>query len=270
CSVSGTSPACCAAAPRPRSAAGPDAPRNSPRAPPRPPGRSRPPTGRSAGFPGSPSPDPPPLHENVLDNERVSETFRPLSPHLADRLRGILLDADYTVSGVRDRLGDTAARALAREQLIPALRATGGEERLGLLLRLWWLGEEVPEAALRALPLAELAEAGLLAVRDGRVRALVQVKPWELADGRPGYTVSDPTVRPGRGQPRPDHVVGAGGASATLAQLVVDGPVDRALDLGSGCGVQSLHLAERANRVCATDVNPRALWMTRISCALSG
>ncbi len=200
----------------------------------------------------------------------MSETLRPLPPHLADRLRGILLDADYTVSGVRDRLGDAAARALAREQLIPALRATGGEERLGLLLRLWWLGEAVPEAALRALPLADLAAAGLLTVRDGLVRALVQVKPWELADGRPGYVVSDPTVRPGQGQPRPDHVVGAGGASQTLARLIVDGPVERALDLGSGCGVQSLHLAERAQRVCATDVNPRALWMTRLSCALSG
>jgi methylase of polypeptide subunit release factors len=207
---------------------------------------------------------------NVPDNERVSETFRPFPPHLADRLRHALLDADYTVSGVRDRLGDIAARALAREQVVPALRATGGEERLGLLLRLWWLGEAVPQTALRSLPLTDLAEAGLLTIRDGQARALVQIKPWELADGRPYYTVSDLTVRPGQGQPRPDHVVGAGGASATLAQLIVDGPVERALDLGSGCGVQSLHLAERATRVCATDVNPRALWMTRLSCALSG
>ncbi|TDQ55145.1 DUF7059 domain-containing protein [Actinorugispora endophytica] len=201
----------------------------------------------------------------------MSESLRPLSRHLADRLRGILLDADYTVSGVRDRLGDTAARALAREQLVPALRATGGDERLGLLLRLWWLQEAAPEAAARAiLPVTELAEAGLLSVRDGRVRALVHLGPWELGGGRPGYVVSDPTVRPGRGHPRPDHVVGAGGASATLSRLIVDGPVENALDLGTGCGVQSLHLAERSGRVCATDLNPRALWMTRLSCALSG
>ncbi|GAA3727725.1 methylase of polypeptide subunit release factors [Spinactinospora alkalitolerans] len=201
----------------------------------------------------------------------MPNSFHPFPRHLAERLRRILIEADYTVSGVRDRLGDTAARALAREQLVPALRATGGEEGLGVLLRLWWLQEPVAEEAARAiLPVAELAETGLLAVAGGEVRALVHLGPWELADGRPGYVVSDPTVRPGLGQPHPDHVVGAGGASATLSRLIVDGPMERALDIGTGCGVQALHLAERSADVCATDVNPRALRMAEMSCALSG
>ncbi|RNL83993.1 DUF7059 domain-containing protein [Halostreptopolyspora alba] len=200
----------------------------------------------------------------------MPESLRPIPPRLADRLRHVLIDADYTVHGVRDRLGNMAARALAREQLTPALRATGGEERLGLLLRLWWLHVPVAEESARAiLPVQELAEAGLLRVRDGQVRAVVHLEPWELEDGRPGYVASDPTVRPGEGQPRSDHVVGAGGASATLSRLMVDGPVETALDLGTGCGVQAMHLASRANRVRATDVNPRALWMTELSCALS-
>ncbi|WP_344975118.1 DUF7059 domain-containing protein [Salinactinospora qingdaonensis] len=190
---------------------------------------------------------------------------------LADELRHTLIETDYTVSGVRDRLGGTAARALAREQLVPALRATGGEEHLGVLLRLWWLQEPVAERTARAiLPVTELAEAGLLTLAEGQVRARVHLVPWELDDGRPGYVVSDPTVRPGHGQPNPDHVVGPGGASSTLAQLIVDGPMERALDMGAGCGVQTLHLAARASQVCATDVNPRALWFTEISAALSG
>ncbi len=213
----------------------------------------------------------------LTDNGRVSETEFPRA--LADRLRGILIDADYTVSGVRDRLGDAAARALAREELVPALRATGGDERLGLLLRLWWLQAPIPERAARAiLPVDELAEAGLVTVdRDAEgadgpvVRALVHLGPWELEEGRPGFVVSDPKVRPGRGAvPRPDHVVGAGGASATLSQLIVDGPVERALDLGTGCGVQALHLAARAREVVATDLNPRAVRLAGISLALSG
>ncbi|MEV2274456.1 methyltransferase [Nocardiopsis sp. NPDC049922] len=205
----------------------------------------------------------------------MSETEFPRA--LADRLRGILIDADYTVSGVRDRLGDAAARALAREELVPALRATGGDERLGLLLRLWWLQAPIPERAARAiLPVDELAEAGLVTVDRGAadgpvVRALVHLGPWELEEGRPGFVVSDPKVRPGSGAvPRPDHVVGAGGASATLSQLIVDGPVDRALDLGTGCGVQALHLASRAREVVATDLNPRAVRLAGISLALSG
>ncbi|WP_017544053.1 DUF7059 domain-containing protein [Nocardiopsis prasina] len=204
----------------------------------------------------------------------MSETEFPRG--LADRLRGILIDADYTVSGVRDRLGDAAAKALAREQLVPALRATGGEERLGLLLRLWWLQTPIPARAARAiLPVDELADAGLVTVEEGAdgavVRALVHLGPWELEDGRPGFVVSDPKVRPGSGDvPRPDHVVGAGGASANLSRLIVDGPYERALDLGTGCGVQALHLASRAREVVATDLNPRAVRLAGISLALSG
>ncbi|MFC3998533.1 methyltransferase [Nocardiopsis sediminis] len=201
----------------------------------------------------------------------MSETFRALPRRLADRLRQTLTDADYTVSGVRDRLGDMAARALSREQLVPALRATGGEERLGVLLRLWWLQEPVSEDAARAiLPVNDLVDAGLLESGPGTVRATAHLGPWELEDGRAGYVLSDPTVRPGDGTPRADHVVGAGGASATLSKLIVDGPVERALDLGTGCGVQALHLASRATEVIATDVNPRALRMAEMSCALSG
>ncbi len=210
----------------------------------------------------------------MTDNERVPETAFPRG--LAERLRAILIDADYTVSGVRDRLGDAAARALAREELVPALRATGGEERLGLLLRLWWLRSPIPVRAARAiLPVDELAEAGLVTVDDRAdgpvVRSLVHLGPWELEEGRPGFVVSDPKVRPGVGEvPRPDHVVGAGGASATLSRLIVDGPVERALDVGTGCGVQALHLASRAREITVTDLNPRALRMAAISLALSG
>ncbi|MFE1167250.1 methyltransferase [Nocardiopsis sp. NPDC058789] len=204
----------------------------------------------------------------------MSETEFPRG--LADRLRGTLIDADYTVSGVRDRLGDAAAKALAREQLVPALRATGGEERLGLLLRLWWLQAPIPARAARAiLPVDELADAGLVTVEEGAdgpvVRALVHLGPWELEDGRPGFVVSDPKVRPGSGRvPGADHVVGAGGASANLSRLIVDGPYERALDLGTGCGVQALHLASRAREVVATDLNPRAVRLAGISLALSG
>ncbi|QBI52274.1 N5-glutamine S-adenosyl-L-methionine-dependent methyltransferase [Streptomonospora litoralis] len=204
------------------------------------------------------------------DNGRVSDSFRPIPHALADRLRKTLIDADYTVSGVRDRLGDMASRALAREQLIPARRATGGEERLGILLRLWWLQEPVAEDAARAvLPIDELVGAGLVSVGQDGVRALVHLAPWEMDEGRPGFVVSDPTVRPGRGTPHPDHVVGAGGASASLSQLLVDGPFERALDIGTGCGVQSLHLAARAAEVVATDVNARALRLAQITWALS-
>ncbi|GAA2297251.1 class I SAM-dependent methyltransferase [Nonomuraea roseoviolacea subsp. roseoviolacea] len=184
------------------------------------------------------------------------------------RLRDHLLETGYTIDGVRDRLGDVAASALSREELVPALRATADGDPLGTLIRLWWLG--VPVAAER-VP-AVVRECGLVSADGGggggggMVRADVHLQPWETG----GYVVSDRKVRPGDPALRPGHVVGAGGASANLAQLVSRRPVQRALDLGTGCGVQVLHLAGRAEEITATDVNPRAVELARLSWELSG
>ena len=65
-------------------------------------------------------------------------------------------------------------------------------------------------------------------------------------------------------------MLGISSASTSLAQLTMREPVGRALDLGTGCGVQALHLAGHADQVVATDVNSRALWMTRLNAALNG
>lgn len=179
-----------------------------------------------------------------------------------ERLRDHLLETGYTVDGVRDRLGDVAASALAREELVPALRATADGDPLGALIRLWWLGVPVEAASLPAVVL----ESGLVSAEGDTVRADVHLQPWESD----GYVVSDRKVRPGDPALRPDHVVGAGGASANLAQLVTRRPADRALDLGTGCGVQVVSLDGRASHVTATDVNPRAIELARLSWRLSG
>ncbi|MEV4564991.1 class I SAM-dependent methyltransferase [Nonomuraea sp. NPDC049419] len=179
-----------------------------------------------------------------------------------ERLRHHLLDTGYTIDGVRERLGATAASALAREELTPALRATAGGDPLGTLIRLWWLGAPVPAKGVAP----EVLESGLVAADGDQITATVHLQPWETG----GYVVSDRKVRPGDPALRADHVVGAGGASANLAQLVTRRPAGSALDLGTGCGVQVLHLAGRAERVTATDVNPRALELARLSWELSG
>ncbi|MFI7615729.1 methyltransferase [Nonomuraea terrae] len=179
-----------------------------------------------------------------------------------ERLRDHLLQAGYTIDGVRERLGAVAASALAREELVPALRATAGDDPLATLIRLWWLGVPVPAKGVAP----QVLESGLVTADGDQVSATVHLQPWETG----GYVVSDRKVRPGDPALRPDHVVGAGGASANLAQLVTRRPVDRALDLGTGCGVQVLHLAGRAEQIVATDVNPRALELARLSWALSG
>jgi hypothetical protein len=105
---------------------------------------------------------------------------------------------------------------------------------------------------------------------DGsQVRAALDCRPY-ADDDRDRWVVSDLT--PGLdGQPvrvAPDHVLGVTPASTSLTPLTTRQPVASALDLGTGCGVQSLHLATHADRVVATDVNPRALAIAAFNAAL--
>ncbi|MFL6055386.1 MAG: methyltransferase [Actinoallomurus sp.] len=191
----------------------------------------------------------------------------------AARVRGFFEHADYTVAGVRHLLGPVAGAALARDEIVPALRATRGGTSLEAVVRLFWLQVPVPESAL---PVDDLAALGLVERSGGEVRALLHVEPVESASGvgdppsARGHIVSDLKARPGGAPLRADHVVGQGGASGNLAQLVVRGPVGDVLDLGTGSGVQAVHLADRARSVTATDVSPRALDLARLSFALSG
>jgi methylase of polypeptide subunit release factors len=98
--------------------------------------------------------------------------------------------------------------------------------------------------------------------------ATVELKPHG-SDRRSGWICSDQTPLDGRvTRPRTDFVLGASPASTTLSQLVPPGPVGRALDLGTGCGIQALHL--EAREIVATDLNARALDLARISLGLSG
>jgi hypothetical protein len=194
-------------------------------------------------------------------------------PTLAPRLRSALLDADYTVDAVDELLGATARAALQRNETLPALRRTTDSSPLATLVRLFLLQAPADRAdADRALPglVDELVASGLLARSGATVRAALDCRPY-ADDARDWWVVSDLT--PGLdGQPirvSADHVLGVSPASTSLAQLTIRSDVGRALDLGTGCGVQSLHFSAHSDVVVATDVNPRALAITRLNAALN-
>lgn len=173
----------------------------------------------------------------------------------------------YTVDGVEDLLGPVASAAMHREEILPARLAVARRrgEPLADVVAALLLAEPVEEAAVDiALP------------RSG-VRALADLGLW--AGGRPvldvrpvgpGYVVSDfgemVTGRP----LAPDYVLGVGGATKTLLDATVRTPARRALDLGTGCGVQALLLADHCEQVVATDLSERALTAARSTLALSG
>jgi hypothetical protein len=188
-------------------------------------------------------------------------------------LRSALVAAGYTVDGVLDLLGPHAYGALGRGETVPALRTTTGGSPLETLTRLFVLQAPVRLDAVRAaLPdLDGLVGGGLVAVDGAEVHALVDVRPY-AADTLDAYVVSDLGTGIGgvSGPVTRDHVLGIGGASTTLAQITVRPTVGRALDIGTGCGVQALHLVGHADRVVATDRNPRALAMAGLTAGLSG
>jgi methylase of polypeptide subunit release factors len=135
---------------------------------------------------------------------------------------------------------------------------------LGVVARLLLLGESVPadecggpaESIVRSL-----VDLGLVEARGDDLLATVLVVPHDdllVASDRIGSDAGAdfvPGVQP------PSHLLGC---------LTVRRPVERALDLGTGCGIQALLLSPIAGRVVATDVNERALAFAELNAALNG
>jgi methylase of polypeptide subunit release factors len=199
---------------------------------------------------------------------------RPLTdPDALDRLGADLRTAGYNATDVPDLLGPSAHRALGRGEPAAGLRATRDGTPLSTLIRLFLLGTTEDEAAVtRALPRTGLVAAldqGAIERTGGGVRAALDIRPY-AADSDEFLLISDLDSDSRPGPVRRDHVLGLGAASITLARAVIRERVDRALDIGTGSGIQALHLAGHANSVVATDVNPRALALAAATARLNG
>ena len=191
----------------------------------------------------------------------------------AEAARGLaqqLRDSGYTVEGVRALLGAIASDALDRNTSVPARRVlTDDRSRLSLLTQLFLLGDSISKAeAERSLGTLSVLD-GLLVADGERVRAILELAPY-AADRSDWFIASDWSS--GRtGLPlAAGHVLGVGAASTMLAQCTVRPEVSRALDVGTGCGVQAFHLAQHASHVVATDISERCLVVARFNAALNG
>ncbi|WBU39079.1 DUF7059 domain-containing protein [Homoserinibacter sp. YIM 151385] len=204
-----------------------------------------------------------------------------LDPELIGRLRRDLDAAGLTVDALRELWGDAADGALERGDRVPALRALrGADSALSVLARLLVLGTPVGRVELdRALPslgsagALELGLAIAVAGDAGLLAPALDLRPSSVVDGT-GVTswwiASDLGELALGGALRTDHVLGIGGASATLAALQLPAEGGSVLDLGTGSGIQALHAARWADRVIATDVSERALAFARFNAALNG
>ena len=217
-----------------------------------------------------------------------SSSFPPpaATPEQAASLRADLAESGWGVETVAALLGEAADAALRREIRLPALRAVRAALAAGpapspvaVLTALFMLGEPVPATALdAALPRTAAAGAaaiGLVGEPDGAgyVRARVDLRPHEAVDdaGEVRWWVASDLGELVTGRAlAPDHVLGVGGAGLTLAGLTPRTRVGTALDLGCGCGIQTLYLLRHAEHVVATDISVRALAFTAFNAALAG
>ncbi len=194
----------------------------------------------------------PGVHE--LPGQRVSAYINPpASGGWGDvrwrrRLRDGLLAAGFGYDAVVEVLGRAGARgAVAQRDRTRAAGDHRRQRRRDADAAVAAAGRRCPSAAVeQALPglLDDLCAAGVLEQASGQVRALLDVRPY-ATDDTDLWVVSDLTPgldgRPAR--VATDHVLGISPAATSLAQITVRDQVGTALDLGTGCGVQSLHLA---------------------------
>jgi hypothetical protein len=203
-------------------------------------------------------------------------------PAAIAELGATLSAAGFSGEGVRAALGsegiDTwpkkdahtgAATLLARSVDIPLYeRRLAGIEPLGTIVKLLVLDAPVPvDEARRAfapLPLERVEALGVVEIGGGEARARVRVVPHDEL-----LIASDRRTQ-GEGDSRPDHVAGVHGPSLTLSHLTVRRPVESALDVGTGGGIQAILASRHSGRVVATDVNARALNFAAFNTRLNG
>ncbi len=178
-------------------------------------------------------------------------------------LRDVLDRAPYTAEAIRAALG-TEEDIMSRVRDIPVhLRRLRDRGAFGALLRLFLLN--VPTSAdeiapaLAPLTLEAARRMGLLSVVDGIAQPHIRLVPHDEL-----VIASDPRLRPGESAPH-DHVPGVHRPSVTLAHLTVRRPVERALDLGTGNGIEAILMAKHARHVVGSDVNARAIGFARFN-----
>ena len=199
-------------------------------------------------------------------------------PALVAALAADLDAVDFRSEPLRRLWGEEEDDALGRGVSEPLLRAIAGDtSALATLGRLFVLGMPQPATsvatALPRLGVDGLVGLGLVIVvgADALPSALIRPQSFVDAIGVGEWWIVSDLDELALGNELPaDHVLGVGGASRTLAELIVPQPVGRALDLGTGCGIQALLVARHAREVVATDISVRALAFAELNARLNG
>lgn len=203
-----------------------------------------------------------------------SPTLADLAPALAAAFR----EHDYSVPGLERALGPSAVAALGRSDAPAVRRAAGGAGPAGLLVRLFVLGDALPEPEVRAVlpgvPVDDGVAAGLWTrgstdAGGGVLRTAVDLRPVDTGHGT-RWVFADLDGSMVHTTTRPDHVLGVGQATLSLLSVTPTSPAGSVLDLGTGCGIQLVHALATAPEATGTDITPRCLELAAATLAVNG
>lgn len=193
-------------------------------------------------------------------------------------LRHDLNTAGYTTDNVAELLGATATAALSREQHVPARRAltqplAQGNPLAGIISCFMLADPISPTLAERVFATLGLDAAMTLNIvtrtANDEVVATVDLSAYATDQLGDLWVASDQTARQLGSALPAEHILGVGKASLTLAEITPRHQVDTALDIGTGCGIQALHLLDHARHVTITDLSQRALDFARFNILLN-
>src|SRR5882757_7942972 len=181
-------------------------------------------------------------------------------------MRRALRRIGYTEDAVIELLGEDGY-ALTRDD-VPTGERRLPSSRLGTVVRALFLQQRVPAGdlahalgrqAVEALGTTGMADVGDDVSLHGRIVPVGDL--FVASDDFPGEDAE---------QDPQDFVAAYTPTSKLCDALTPRGKVERALDIGTGSGVQAMLSARQAREVVATDVNPRALAFAELNAALNG
>lgn len=205
---------------------------------------------------------------SLSDTSKLTSITDPAWRALGDRLRAIDLTTQSTAPLLAAASG---VHALMRKAVVRwHLRRAKGLIPVALRMLVFGdpIGEDDARAVLGDIALGPLVDAGFLTRSDAGFAAAFSVGVFDdhylLHDDLRSFS---------------DAVMGLSDGTITLARAALPSSsgddkntrrVKTALDLGCGSGTVAFVLARRAERVFATDINPRAIELARVGVAMNG
>ena len=185
----------------------------------------------------------------------------------AVRLHDFLIESGYTEVGLKRSLGQ--ARPPEEGGLQTMLHLTQVANVGSALARLFLIGVDIEkDSAESVLPdwfLELCIDTGLLQATDVGYRSSVVIVP--VGD----FLIASDAFRILGTDEASEFILPASTHSASyLRQLIITNQVDRALDLGAGCGLHALLMSLHSASVVASDISERATRYAQFNALLNG